>query len=81
MIDVKSAVHSAMDYISGFESLFPTRNVRLEETELAEGGGQSVWLITLSFVDNPLLTARIYKQFRIDAETGTVLSMKSRPIV
>lgn len=78
MIDVKTAVRAAIDYVREFEEFIPPREVRFEETELDDYGN---WLITLSFLENPLTGHRSYKIFRIDRETGTVVSMKVRPLV
>jgi hypothetical protein len=91
MIDVKSAVRRAVDYLREFHEFIPAHSIRLEETEYEDSGD---WLITLSTLDAtdpdafPTLAetltgprlARIYKQFRIDAETGKVKSMKVRTL-
>jgi hypothetical protein len=63
----------------------PVRDIRLEETEL---DASENWLITLSAVDmsshGPLgaiasgFGKRIYKIFKIDGDSGEVLSMKVR---
>ena len=87
-IDVKAAVKIAMKYLLEFQDVIPVRDVRLEETEYADSGE---WLITLSTAETPtaplggLAAAlgsgkRIYKIFRIDAETGDVKSMKVRSL-
>jgi len=87
MIDVKSAVRTAIQYLQEFHEFIPARSLRLEETELTDDGS---WLITLSTEDPdspPVVLApfsrsgsRIYKQFRIDADTGAVKSMKVRTL-
>jgi hypothetical protein len=89
LIDVKSAVKTAMDYLAEFHDLIPVNDVRLEETEYNEGAGE--WLITLSSVDSRSPTGslaaafgggkRDYKIFRIDAAKGNVKSMKVRTLV
>jgi len=85
MLDVKEAAQRASDY---FASLFPkdlAANARLEEVELTDDG--QYWLITLGFPVSDTLgffgvtrTPRDYKQFKIDAETGKVVSMKIRNV-
>ncbi len=80
MIDVKQAVEAAGKYV---KRLYPsTRNLRVEETEIAEDN--SFWFITLSFIqESPeelFGPDRSYKEFKIDAETGDILSMKIKKI-
>ena len=89
MIDVKSAVRIAIQYLGEFQEFIPARSIRLEETEYDDAG---YWLITLSTLstDDPSSTLgslteilnqkRIYKQFKIDAESGKVKSMKVRSL-
>jgi hypothetical protein len=74
MIDVKTAVREAIDYLHEFDKYISAHDIRLEETELLDDGH---WLITLSFTDDILSKQRIYKAFRISAETGNVMSMKT----
>src|SRR5437879_5827179 len=53
VIPVKQAVDAALEYIRNFGGMFPdTYNVRLEETEIDDQDND--WLITLSFVENPI---------------------------
>ena len=68
-------------------AFFPeAENVQLEEVELT--GDKTQWLITLSYegvsasVASSLLVGKsvIYKQFRLDAESGEVIAMKIRDI-
>jgi hypothetical protein len=75
MIDVKAAVGAAISYVKTFQELFPTSDVRLEETEFDDNKGE--WVITLSFGDNSKLGIRKVKEFRI-TNTGRVVSMKDR---
>lgn len=82
MIDVRQAVKSAIDYVYGFKDLMPVENARLEETELRfDDQGDQVWVITLSFVENQILGTRSFKTFHVDANNGTVKSMRSRNLV
>jgi hypothetical protein len=85
MLDVKEAAQRASEY---FASLFPQELVskaRLEEVELTEDG--QYWLITLGYpTDEPgmfvfgVAKPWEYKQFRIEAATGKVVSMKIRKV-
>jgi hypothetical protein len=66
--------------------------VLLEEVEREEGDDTSYWLITIGFTQETEIQSssplsrlsldkrRRYKRFKIDAETGEVLSMKIRPV-
>lgn len=84
MLDVKEAAQRASEY---FATLFPqdlASKARLEEVELSEDG--EYWLITLGYpVDVTGLfigqaKPREYKQFKIEAATGKVVSMKIRNV-
>jgi hypothetical protein len=89
MIDVKAAVQRAINYLNQLHEFIPANDVRLEETEYADSGD---WLITLSALtpddSNTFVKAlgsfpsqkRTYKQFRIDAASGDVKSMKVRTL-
>jgi len=80
MINVKTAVRKAVEYVQEFQDYLPQRDVRLEETEYDDAG---IWLITLSFPARDVLpfgSARDYKEFRIDAATGEVTAMKVRSL-
>jgi hypothetical protein len=79
MINVKQAVGAAIAYVNDFADLLPVREVRLEETEFVED--EDIWLITLSFVDNPMTGSRSYKVFVIDALNGQIKSMKARSAI
>lgn len=84
MIDVQTAIKKTKENLKAF---FPeAENIQLEEVELA--GDKTHWLITLSYegvsasVASSLLVGKslIYKQFKLDAKTGEVVSMKIRDI-
>jgi hypothetical protein len=84
MIDVKEATDKAKAHLVSF---FPeAEQVQLEEVELSED--KAHWLITLSYegisssVASSMLVGKslLYKIFKLDAETGEVLSMKIRNI-
>jgi hypothetical protein len=96
MVDVRSAVSAARDYLQQLTDLLldsdkTIKGLRLEETELSEN--KQYWLITLGFdlpVDahrDPLQSigmnkkyGREYRIFKIDAQTGEVQSMKIREL-
>jgi hypothetical protein len=82
VIGIKEAVQKAADY---FTDLYPRRftNVMVEEIEQTDGD----WLITLGYDDVPDVfsqlakkTTRRFKLFKIDGETGDVISMKIREV-
>lgn len=82
MIDAKEAVRIAIDYYKDVcgESF---SGLQLEELDMTEH--EDHWLVTLSYVENPLAALmgepkRSYKIFKISRETGQVVSMKIREI-
>ncbi|OCR00587.1 hypothetical protein BCD67_11440 [Oscillatoriales cyanobacterium USR001] len=92
-INVQNAVITAQNYLFSLPDMtgLVREDLRLEEVELSDD--KKYWFITLGFsrpVDkskNPLadLVAvssyeRVYKVFKINAETGEVQSMKIREL-
>lgn len=84
MINVKEATDKAKEYLLSF---FPeAEQVQLEEVELT--GDRAYWLITLSYeglsssVASSMLVGKslLYKIFKLDSESGEVISMKIRDI-
>jgi hypothetical protein len=84
MIDATEASNKAKTYLNSF---FPdAEKVQLEEVELTDD--KTHWLITLSFegVSNSVASSLLvgkslrYKIFKLEAESGEVLSMKIRDI-
>ncbi|MFH0757958.1 MAG: PepSY domain-containing protein [Bacteroidota bacterium] len=84
MINVKEAAAKAKEHLGVF---FPdAEKVQLEEVELTDD--KAYWYITLGYegvshsVASSLLVGKSvrYKLFKIDAETGEVISMKIRDI-
>ena len=84
MINVREATDKAREHLVSF---FPdAEKVQLEEVELTDD--KAYWFITLSYegishsVASSLLVGKSvrYKLFKIDAETGEVISMKIRDI-
>jgi hypothetical protein len=85
MIDVKQAVNLAVRY---FTELSTQGGIVFEEVELAQNGGSAHWLVTLS-MPSPSSTGlaelagaipRDYKVVQIDAENGTLESIKIRKL-
>lgn len=92
MIDVKEATQTALSYFEDIYEDEPFSNVLLEEVERSEEDDRSYWLITIGFRNerkkgdssppfSPFTSVpRRYKRFKIDAETGDVVSMKIRSV-
>jgi hypothetical protein len=80
MINAKEAAEVAMEYLKSFYA--GAKNVTLEEVELSEE--KKSWTVTISFEilpedGNPArIISKVYKIFRIDNNTGQVISMKSK---
>ncbi len=84
MIDVNMAAEKARSHLASF---FPdAERVQLEEVELTDD--KTHWFITLSYegVSNSVASSLLvgksvrYKIFKLDAESGEVISMKIRDI-
>ena len=84
MIDVNKAAEKARSHLVSF---FPeAERVQLEEVELTDD--KTHWFITLSYegVSNSVASSLLvgksvrYKIFKLDAESGEVISMKIRDI-
>ena len=90
MIDVKEAAKSAVAYFADLFEGKSYRDLLLEEVDLDKD--KNIWLITLGFtlyasiteplegLGGPSGYERKYKIFEVNAETGTVLSMKIRTV-
>jgi hypothetical protein len=84
MIPVKEAVKRAMVFLAELQEANPPEDVTIEEVELSNDG--LFWLITISFFPSGSSIAALtgkkpfkqYKIFRVDAESGEVISMKMR---
>jgi hypothetical protein len=84
MINAKEATEKAKEHLAAF---FPDAEmVQLEELELSPD--KTCWLITLSYegdsgsVASSMLVGKSvrYKLFKLDTESGEVISMKIRDI-
>ena len=84
MINVKEATNKAREYLISF---FPeAERVQLEEVELTND--KAHWFITLSYegVSNSVASSLLvgksvrYKIFKLEADSGEVISMKIRDI-
>ncbi|MFN6569752.1 hypothetical protein [Dendronalium sp. ChiSLP03b] len=96
IIDVKTAVNAAYEYIKSIQDIMGSSlpDLRLEEVELSED--KQFWLITLGFdvakrnyknrMDDiiPSFTAinyqREYRLFKVNSQTGEVEAMKIREV-
>lgn len=96
MIDVKTAVNAAYEYIKSIQDIMGSSlpDLRLEEVELSED--KRFWLITLGFdvpkknpksrMDEIIPTfatvnyQREYKLFKVNSQTGEVEAMKIREV-
>ena len=81
MIDAKEAVKIAGECFANMYEEGSLREVLLEEAELVEDG--KYWIVTYGFDWQPLSGTssigpgdRKHKAFKIDAETGRMVSMK-----
>ncbi len=69
------AAHKAAEYLQTF--VRDAINITVEEVEL--GSDDAEWRITLSYQAGTLgMMGRNYKLFRVNAQTGEVLSMRIR---
>lgn len=87
MLDVKEATQVALSYFEDLYGEDAFSNVLLEEVEREEEDDTPYWLITIGFTETEsegpmgsLASNRRYKRFKVDAETGEVLSMKIRSV-
>ena len=86
MISVKEAAINAYEYIKGIPGYEDKEELLVEEVELTED--EKYWLITLGYpvivasgvLFQPATRKKEYKLFKVNAETGEVLSMKIREI-
>lgn len=92
MIDVRNAVAQSINYLQSIHDLMgEPQNLRLEEVELSDD--QKIWIITLGFTyksdsDEMMKSVfgenynqnRVYKTFKVNAETGEVKGMNIRQL-
>ena len=94
MLDVKEATQVALSYFDDLYGENAFSNVLLEEVERDEEDGTPYWFITIGFTDEnakrkeqsgldvlkPTGPPRRYRRFKIDVETGEVVSIKIRSV-
>jgi hypothetical protein len=80
MIDVKTAVDNAMNYAVTFygEDWKFRSSLLVEEVELSDD--EQFWYVTLGWDADRLGTSRIYKSFKVRADSGDVVAMKIRTL-
>lgn len=90
MVSLPDAVNKAKEFAKALFNM-PPDEIRLEEVESSQEGGEHVWRITLSMPATakvsavlPLFSApgrwrdRDYKTFSLSKDTGEVLAVKIR---
>lgn len=87
MISVKEAAKSAYEYMKEIPGYEERTDIAVEEVELSEdeSTAKKYWLITIGYpvglnILQPTYRSKEYKIFKVDADTGEVLSMKIRNI-
>ena len=75
VIDVKDAASTAGEFLRHVRD-GELYNLEIEEVEIDEK--EEYWYVTLGFGTNPFSSGRQFKVFKIDAESGRVVSMKMR---
>jgi hypothetical protein len=83
MVDGKQVVAKAMEYVKAVYESSQVADLMLEEVERSEDGKH--WLVTLGFTPHESGAVgsafeRTFKVLKIVAETGEVLSMKTRKL-
>lgn len=78
MISAKKAISAAKLYLSDLSDI-PITSIWLEEIEYKDA--EHLWLLTLSYpaffeIYEELFVSRVYKAFKVNSETGAVISMK-----
>ncbi len=87
MISVKEAAKNAYEYMKEIPGYENNENIAVEEVELSEeeSTDKKYWLITIGYpvgfnVLQPTSRSKEYKIFKVDSDTGEVISMKIRNI-
>jgi len=87
MISVKEAAKNAYEYMKEIPGYENNENIAVEEVELSEeeSTAKKYWLITIGYpvgfnILQPTSRSKEYKIFKVDADTGEVISMKIRNI-
>jgi len=86
MIDAREAVKRAAAYLGEISAPIGRQLGALEVEEVERSGDEQCWLITLSYPRGLSIALslgegkRVYKQFKVNAETGEVQSMTMREV-
>jgi len=87
MISVKEAAKNAYEYMKEIPGYENNEEIAVEEVELSEeeSTAKKYWLITVGYpvgfnILQPTSRSKEYKIFKVDADTGEVISMKIRNI-
>ena len=90
MLTVQDAVKAAEEWVRGLYPEGALNHLRLEEVELSSD--EKTWRITLGWVEQAVresslsaalgqrVLPRVYKTLTVDAESGSVRSMKIREV-
>lgn len=90
MIEAKTAVKIAIEYIAHMYGRHKLTNLMLEEVELSDD--DKYWIVTLGFDRTKQSTGdirdilvgpsyqRVYKMVKVDAQKGRAVSMKMRQL-
>jgi hypothetical protein len=84
-LDAKEATKKAAEYLHDIKHI-GLDNISIEEIEMTED--KKYWLITLGYVQYTRISIfgptpiekKIYKIFKVDANTGEIISMKIRSV-
>jgi hypothetical protein len=89
MIGVRDAVERAIAHLREMQELAGEQVSGLEVEEVEKSSDDEQWFVTLSCLRKPLGIGsvigsfpkeRVYKDFKVDAETGEVRSMRIRQL-
>ena len=79
----KAAVDAAFNYLKELIPVGKISNVRIEELRPATEETKQFWHVVLSYDalgDLPFESKREYKEFKIDGESGLVISMTIKKV-
>ncbi len=76
MIDVEEAVQRARQLFMALHQEETITDLHLVEVELADS--DSVWMVTLGYLNDEVSAVAKHKALKLDVETGQLRSMKVR---